>query len=84
MALYLQVRRALDNFAWRETRRGKGAKTATRSEHSAEGDGQIEGQMITSNDLFYAAKGPGEWPSNPKYIAQLSSAPKARKGSTYT
>ena len=40
--------------------------------------------MITSNDLFYAAKGPGEWPSSPKYIAQLNSAPKARKGSTYT
>jgi hypothetical protein len=35
--------------------------------------------MITSNDLFYTAKGPGEWPSSPKYIGQLSSAPKARK-----
>ena len=35
--------------------------------------------MITSNDMFYAAKGPGEWHSCPKYIGQLSSAPKARK-----
>lgn len=35
--------------------------------------------MITSNDLFYTTKGPGEWPSSPKYIGQLSSAPKARK-----
>jgi len=35
--------------------------------------------MIASNDLFYAAKGPGGWHSSPKYIGQLSSAPKARK-----
>jgi len=38
MALYLQLQGGRSiTITWRETRRGKGAKTATRSEHSAEG-----------------------------------------------
>ena len=49
-----------------------------KSEDSAEGTFNRE-PMITSNDLFYAAKGPEEWHSSPKYIGQLSSAPNARK-----